>query len=76
MRLETCIVIGYPQVQKLNINHKTPMGHRINLPDKVITGTQKMLMLGASSCSADFYCEVMHACVVYSKVRWRKGRKL
>lgn len=44
MRPDTCIVIGYPQVQKLNINRKTPMGHCINLPDKVITGTQKMFV--------------------------------
>jgi len=37
---------------------------------------KKTLRLHDSSCSADFYSEVMHACVVYSEARWRKGRKL
>ena len=40
----TCIVSGYPQVQKLNIDCETPMGHGIDLPYKVITGSEKMLL--------------------------------
>ena len=42
--MDTCIVRGYLQVQKLNINSETPSVHRIKLPEKVFAASEEMLM--------------------------------